>query len=59
VAAVKKSHFFAGLIVAEGVRERGDNGGEGMRVVCIREMLRDLKESANLIEDEGDLQASR
>jgi phage terminase large subunit len=40
------------------------NKGEGLRVVCIRETLRDLKESAKLlIEDQlqefGDLQGSR
>jgi len=34
-----KSHFFAGLIVEDCLREVGDTG-EGLRVVCIREQLK-------------------
>jgi phage terminase large subunit len=40
-----KSHFFAGLIIEDCLAEPK---GEGLRVVCIRETLRDLKESAKL-----------
>jgi hypothetical protein len=48
-----------GLVVENSIREVGDIG-EGLRVVCIREQLQDLKENAKLlIEDElqefGDL----
>jgi phage terminase large subunit len=41
-----------GLVVEHSIREVGDIG-EGLRVVCIREQLKDLKENAKLlIEDE-------
>jgi phage terminase large subunit len=55
-----KSHFFAGLVVDDCLREVSDHG-EGLRVVCIREQLKDREESAKLlIEDElQELQASR
>jgi len=58
-----KSHFFAGPII-DGGTQPSNNGGERLRVVCIREQLQDLKESAKLlIEDElqefGDLQGRR
>ncbi len=43
-----KSHFFAGLMVEDSLREPGDHG-EGLRSVCIREVLKDLKESAKLL----------
>ncbi|MBM7483332.1 phage terminase large subunit [Bradyrhizobium sp. USDA 3686] len=43
-----KSHFFAGLLVEDSVREPGDFG-EGLRSVCIREVLKDLKDSAKLL----------
>ena len=47
-----KSHFFAGLTIEDGLRYPGDNGGEGMRMVCIREVQKDLKHSAKqLIQD--------
>ena len=46
-----KSHFFAGALVEDCVREPGISG-EGMRAVCIREVQKSLKESAKrLIED--------
>jgi phage terminase large subunit len=48
-----KSHFMAGLIIEDCLKEPSQNKGEGLRVVCIREQLQDLKESAKLlIEDE-------
>jgi phage terminase large subunit len=43
-----KSHFFAGLIVEDCLREPGETG-EGLRCVCIREVQKDLKESAKLL----------
>jgi phage terminase large subunit len=43
-----KSHFFAGLMVEDCVREPGETG-EGLRCICIREVLKDLKESAKLL----------
>lgn len=43
-----KSHFFAGMIIEDCLKERGESG-EGLRVVCIRETMRDLKESAKLL----------
>lgn len=43
-----KSHFFAGLVIEDSLLEPG-NSGEGLRTVCIREALRDLKESAKLL----------
>jgi len=43
-----KSHFFAGLGVEDGLRYPGDHG-EGLRLVCIREVQKDLKESAKLL----------
>jgi phage terminase large subunit len=46
-----KSHFFAELLVEDALREPGESG-EGLRSVCIREVLKDLSESAKrLIED--------
>jgi hypothetical protein len=56
--------FSSGLILEHCLAEPSQNKGEGLRVVCIRETLRDLKESAKLlIEDElqefDDLQDSR
>ena len=46
-----KSHFFAGALVEDCVREPGISG-EGMRAVCIREVQKSLKDSAKrLIED--------
>lgn len=43
-----KSHFFAGLGVEDGLRLPGEIG-EGLRMVCIREVQKDLKESAKLL----------
>ena len=47
-----KSFFFADLTIEEALRFPGDYG-EGLSMVCIREVQRDLKHSAKkLIEDE-------
>lgn len=43
-----KSHFFAGLVVEDSLAEPGISG-EGLRTVCIRELQKDLKESAKLL----------
>lgn len=43
-----KSHFFAGLLVEDSLAEPGISG-EGLRSVCIREVQKDLKESAKLL----------
>lgn len=43
-----KSHFFAELLVEDSLAEPGDSG-EGLRSVCIREVQKDLKESAKLL----------
>lgn len=43
-----KSHFFAGLLVEDCLREPGETG-EGMRAVCIREVQKDLTQSAKLL----------
>lgn len=46
-----KSHFFAGLLVEDCLREPGISG-EGMRAACIREVQKSLKDSAKrLVED--------
>lgn len=44
-----KSHFFAEEIVIDSLEEPGNSGGEGLRSVCIREVQKDLKESAKLL----------
>lgn len=44
-----KSHFFAGLIVEDSLAEPGNHGGEGLRTVCIREIQKDLAQSAKLL----------
>ncbi len=41
-----KSHFFAGLLVEDSLVEPGNNGGEGLRSICIREVQKDLAQSA-------------
>lgn len=41
-----KSHFFGGLLVEDSLREPGENGGEGLRSVCIREVQQDLSQSS-------------
>lgn len=51
-----KSHFFAGLAVEDAIAEPGENGGEGLRMVCIREIQKDLAQSAKLL-IEGKLSA--
>jgi len=43
-----KSHFFAGLLVEDAVRLPGEIG-EGMRAVCIREVQKDLTQSAKAL----------
>src|SRR5260221_219084 len=43
-----KSHFFAGLLVEDSLREPGETG-EGLRSVCIREVQKDLTQSAKLL----------
>ncbi|WP_340672548.1 PBSX family phage terminase large subunit [Bradyrhizobium ottawaense] len=43
-----KSHFFAELMVEDCARAPGELG-EGLRCVCIREVLKDLKDSAKLL----------
>lgn len=44
-----KSHFFAGLLVEDSLAEPGNSGGEGLRSVCIREVQKDLAQSAKLL----------
>jgi phage terminase large subunit len=44
-----KSHFFAGLMVDDCLAEPGQSGGEGLRAVCIREIQKDLAQSAKLL----------
>ena len=47
-----KSHFFGGLAPDDALRFPGENAGAGMRMVCIREVQKSLRESAKrLIED--------
>lgn len=43
-----KTHFFGELAVEEAVRFPGDTG-EGLRMVCIREVQKDLSQSSKLI----------
>ncbi len=43
-----KSHFFAGLLIGDSLAEPG-NTGEGLRSVCIREVQKDLSQSAKLL----------
>jgi phage terminase large subunit len=44
-----KSHFFAGLLIEDSLAEPGENGGEGLRSVCIREIQKDLAQSSKLL----------
>ena len=44
-----KSHFFAGLMIEDCLVEPGDNGGEGLRCVCIREVQKDLAQSSKAL----------
>lgn len=41
-----KSHFFAGLLVEDSLAAPGESGGEGLFSVCMREVQKDLKQSA-------------
>lgn len=41
-----KSQFFGGLSVEDALRAPGEMGGEGLRMVCIREVQKSLKHSA-------------
>lgn len=43
-----KSHFFAGLLVEDCLAEPGISG-EGMRAICLREVQKDLMQSAKLL----------
>lgn len=43
-----KSHFFAGKLIEDCLAEPGETG-EGMRAVCIREVQKDLAQSAKLL----------
>lgn len=43
-----KSHFFAEALIEDSLREPGDHG-EGLRSVCIREVQKDLAQSAKLL----------
>ena len=44
-----KSHFFAGLLIEDSLAEPGNSGGEGLRSVCIREVQKDLAQSAKAL----------
>jgi phage terminase large subunit len=44
-----KSHFFAGLLIEDSLVHPGDNGGEGLRSVCIREVQKDLAQSSKAL----------
>ncbi|WP_454917438.1 phage terminase large subunit [Xanthobacter sediminis] len=44
-----KSHFFGGLMIEDCLAEPGDNGGEGMRAICIREVQKDLTQSSKAL----------
>jgi phage terminase large subunit len=47
-----KSHFFGELAVEDALRFPGETGGEGLRMVCIREVQKDLAQSSKqLVED--------
>lgn len=41
-----KSHFFADLAIEDAIRYPGENAGQGLRIACIREIQKTLKESA-------------
>lgn len=44
-----KSTFFGGALIEDCVAEPGENGGEGMRAVCLREVQQDLAQSSKLL----------
>lgn len=44
-----KSHFFAEKLIEDCAAEPGENAGQGMRAVCIREVQKDLAQSSKLL----------
>jgi len=44
-----KSHFFAELMIEDAMAHPGENGGEGLRAVCIREVQKDLNQSVKAL----------
>jgi len=44
-----KSHFFAGLMIEDAMAHPGENKGEGLRAVCIREVQKDLDQSVKAL----------
>lgn len=44
-----KSHFFADSLIEDCLAEPGENQGEGLRSVCIREVQKDLAQSSKLL----------
>ena len=46
-----KSHFFAGMMIEDAMRHPGENKGEGLRAVCIREVQKDLSQSVKALID--------
>jgi phage terminase large subunit len=44
-----KSHFFAGLMIEDSMAHPGQNAGEGLRSVCIREVQKDLAQSSKAL----------
>jgi phage terminase large subunit len=44
-----KSHFFAALLIEDSMAHPGENGGEGLRSVCIREVQKDLAQSSKAL----------
>jgi phage terminase large subunit len=41
-----KSHFFAGMMVEDSLSEPGNSGGAGLLSICMREVQKDLAQSA-------------
>lgn len=41
-----KSHFFGGLMIEDSLAEPGENGGAGLLSACLREVQKDLAQSA-------------
>ena len=44
-----KSHFFAELLIEDSLAHPGENGGEGLRSICIRQVQRDLAQSSKAL----------
>lgn len=44
-----KSHFFAEKLIEDSIAEPGEQSGEGLRSVCMREVQKDLAQSAKLL----------